>query len=172
MTTDAATESTPASVITPATAPAGKPLVVGLVAAPLRSLAIAAFLIVFGTLLLVKFSTVAQVVGVVLLVAGAITAALGALAAVFPPGRIVLDDETVTLPRRVSRRKHLTYPRTAIRAAYFLRSSTPWLRASPVLVIEAGDQAHLLPRDWFATEADQRRILDALAVTPVADAAA
>jgi hypothetical protein len=35
----------------------------------------------------------------------------------------------------------------------------PWTRAAPVLVIESKDRAFTYPRDWFITEADQRRIV-------------
>jgi hypothetical protein len=31
-----------------------------------------------------------------------------------------------------------------------------------VLVVELGERALLYPRDWFATEADQRRVVHAL----------
>jgi len=35
----------------------------------------------------------------------------------------------------------------------------PWTRAAPVLVVEAGGKPFTFPRDWFLTEADQRRIV-------------
>jgi hypothetical protein len=145
---------------------AGAPLVVQLVATPLRSLAIGVVVGALGLALVLWFATVAQWVGAVLLLIGAIVAGFGAVAAMFPPGKVEIGPTSVVLPRRVSRPRPHAYPRTAVSAAYFLRSSTPWFRASPVLVIEAQGRAHVLPRDWFASEADQRRILDAL----VADA--
>jgi hypothetical protein len=46
--------------------------------------------------------------------------------------------------------------------AYFLRRSVPWNRSAPLLIIESGGVAHSYPRDWFANEADQRRIISAL----------
>ena len=45
---------------------------------------------------------------------------------------------------------------------YFLRRSVPWNRSAPVLVVELGPKAMAFPRDWFASEADQRRIVHAL----------
>lgn len=140
----------------------GTPLVVQLVAAPLRSLAIGLGVGALGLALVLWFATVAQWVGAVLLLIGALVAGFGAAAAMFPPGKVEIGPRTVILPRRVSRPRPLSYPRAAVSSAYFLRSSTPWFRASPVLVIEAEGRAHVLPRDWFASEADQRRILDAL----------
>jgi hypothetical protein len=52
-----------------------------------------------------------------------------------------------------------------VTAAYFLRRSVPWTKAAPVLIVEVGERAYVYPRDWFRTEADQRRILDALVVS-------
>ena len=45
---------------------------------------------------------------------------------------------------------------------YFLRRSVPWNRAAPVLVVELGERRSLFPRDWFASEADQRHVVHAL----------
>jgi hypothetical protein len=53
---------------------------------------------------------------------------------------------------------------------YFLRRSVPWNRSAPVLVVELGKRAMAFPRDWFATEADQRRIVHALIGVGVAEA--
>lgn len=49
-----------------------------------------------------------------------------------------------------------------VTAAYFLRRSVPWNQAAPVLVVELGAKAMLFPRDWFASEADQRHVIHAL----------
>jgi hypothetical protein len=49
-----------------------------------------------------------------------------------------------------------------VTAVYFLRRSVPWNRSAPVLVIELGPKAMAFPRDWFASEADQRHIIHAL----------
>jgi hypothetical protein len=49
-----------------------------------------------------------------------------------------------------------------ITAVYFLRRSVPWNHAAPVLIIELGAKAMAFPRDWFASEADQRHVVHAL----------
>jgi hypothetical protein len=58
-----------------------------------------------------------------------------------------------------------------VTASYFLRRSVPWNRASPELVVELGDKAMAIPRDWFATEADQRHVVHALLAHLRSDAA-
>ncbi len=79
-----------------------------------------------------------------------------------PPGTIIVSNDKVVLPRGLHRGKPIEVTPSAVTAAYFLRRSVPWNRASPVLVIELGDKAMAFPRDWFATEADQRNIVSAL----------
>jgi hypothetical protein len=49
-----------------------------------------------------------------------------------------------------------------ITAIYFLRRSVPWNRAAPVLIVEIGERAMAFPRDWFASEADQRHVIHAV----------
>jgi hypothetical protein len=68
----------------------------------------------------------------------------------------------VILPRGLHRAKALEMVPSAVTAVYFLRRSVPWNRSAPVLVIELGDRAMAFPRDWFASEADQRRVVHAL----------
>ena len=79
-----------------------------------------------------------------------------------PPGTIIVTDTEVTLPRGLSMSRPVKVARSEVTAAYFLRRSVPWNHAAPVLVIELGDKAMAFPRDWFATEADQRHIIHAL----------
>ncbi len=79
-----------------------------------------------------------------------------------PPGTIVVSDREVVLPRGLHRGKPLTVTPKEVTAVYFLRRSVPWNRSSPVLVVELGDKAMAFPRDWFASEADQRHVVHAL----------
>lgn len=79
-----------------------------------------------------------------------------------PPGTITVTDTKVVLPRGLHRGKPLEVTPKDVTAVYFLRRSVPWKHASPVLVVELGDKAMAFPRDWFATEADQRHIVHAL----------
>ena len=81
-----------------------------------------------------------------------------------PAGRWTLEvtDDKVVLPRGLHRGKPLVVTPKDVTAVYFLRRSVPWKHASPVLVVELGDKAMVFPRDWFATEADQRHVVHAL----------
>jgi hypothetical protein len=79
-----------------------------------------------------------------------------------PPGKIVVSSSRVSLPRGRHHPRPLEVAPSDVTAVYFLRRSVPWNRASPVLVVELGDKAMAFPRDWFATEADQRHVIHAL----------
>ena len=68
----------------------------------------------------------------------------------------------VILPRGAHRPKPVEVSPSEVTAVYFLRRSVPWNRAAPVLIVELGDRAMVFPRDWFATEADQRQLVHAL----------
>lgn len=116
-----------------------------------------------GALLIWKMGTVAQWLGVGLIGLGIWSAVSFARTLLFEAGSIVVDGKRVVLPRGVCRGAPVELDRAAIAHAYLLRRAVPWTRAAPVLVIEAGEHAYLFPRDWFATEADQRRVIHALA---------
>lgn len=116
----------------------------------------------FGAILVWKLGTVGVWVGWVLIVLGLFRAYLLAMTLIHPAGKIEVSDQRVVLPRGVHRPNPLEVAPTAVTAVYFLRHSVPWSRAAPVLVVELGPRALLFPRDWFASEADQRRIVHAL----------
>lgn len=116
----------------------------------------------FGALLIWALGTVGAWVGVVMIVHGAFR--LGELVSLVTgrPGRIVVSDRVVRLPRgRVAARSFEVAPGD-VTAAYFLRRSVPWNHAAPVLVVELGRHALTYPRDWFSSEADQRHTIHAL----------
>ena len=79
-----------------------------------------------------------------------------------PAGTIVITEREVVLPRGPHRARPLKVAPSEVTAAYFLRRSVPWNRSAPVLVIELGPRAMVFPRDWFASEADQRHVVHAL----------
>jgi hypothetical protein len=66
------------------------------------------------------------------------------------------------LPRKLHRPNPFDVKPSEVTAVYFLRRSVPLYHAAPVLVVELGSRAILYPRDWFATEADQRHVVHAL----------
>jgi hypothetical protein len=127
-----------------------------------RTMTATAFYVVIGALLLWKLGTVGVWVGVVLLVVGAFRAWELAQTFMHPPGTIVVTDDKVTLPRGLYLGKPVEIPPAAVTSVYFLRRSVPWNRSAPVLVVEVGARAMAFPRDWFASEADQRHVVHAL----------
>lgn len=117
---------------------------------------------ILGTLFVIGLGTLGKVLGLVLLGIAAWNAFLLVRTMLHAPGTLVIGDETVELPRGICRGAPSKVKRGEVTSAYFLRRAVPWTQASPVLVIEAGGRAFSYPRDWFAEEGDQRRILDAL----------
>ncbi len=79
-----------------------------------------------------------------------------------PVGTIVVSPKQVKLPRGLHRGAPVEVAPSDVTAVYFLRRSVPWNRAAPVLVVELGERALIYPRDWFASEADQRHVVHAL----------
>jgi hypothetical protein len=120
------------------------------------------FGIVAGALLVWKLGTVAQWGGVVLVVIGLFRAWELVQSFRNPPGTFRITDREVVLPRGLHLGKPLSVAPGDVTAVYFLRKSVPWNRASPVLVVELGRHAIAYPRDWFASEADQRNVVMAL----------
>jgi len=118
--------------------------------------------LVFGVLLLWKLAIVGQVVGAVLLVLGVVTARSFVMTLLHEPGTIRVGDDRVDLPLGLCRGKSREMLLAEIKHAFFLRRAVPWTRAAPVLVIETADAAFTYPRDWFASEADQRMVLQGL----------
>lgn len=120
------------------------------------------FGIVFGALLIWKLGTVGKWVGVLLVVIGVLRAWQLLQTFLHPPGTIVVSDSEVSLPRGLCMPRPLKLHPRDVTAVYFLRRSVPWNRSAPVLVVEHGAQALAYPRDWFASEADQRHVVHAL----------
>jgi len=118
--------------------------------------------IVGGILLVLKLGTVGVWGGYVLIAIGLWRAYQLAMSFIHPPGTFIVGPDKVTLPRGAHRPRPIVVEPSAIKAIYFLRRSVPWNRSSPVLIIEVGDTAHVYPRDWFASEADQRHLVGAI----------
>ncbi len=117
---------------------------------------------VIGALLLWKFGTVAAGLGVVLMVIGLYHTWFFVQSLLHEPGAVVVDARQIALPRGLCRGEPERIASSTLGAAYFLRQAVPWNKSAPVLVIEAGARAFVFPRDWFASEADQRRIMHAV----------
>jgi hypothetical protein len=117
---------------------------------------------ILGGLLIWKLGTVGVWAGFALVAMGAYHAWKLAQTFLHPPGAIVISDREVSLPRGVCVPRPVLAKPSDVTAAYFLRRSVPWNRAAPVLIVELGPKAMVFPRDWFASEADQRRVIHAL----------
>jgi len=118
--------------------------------------------IVGGLLLVLKLGTVGVWAGYVLIAIGLFRAYQLVMSFVHPPGKFIVSPKQITIPRGAYRGNPLVLEPSALSAVYFLRRSVPWNRSAPVLVIELGDKAMAFPRDWFASEADQRHVVHAL----------
>ena len=131
------------------------------------------FGLVVGSLLIWKLGTVGVWVGVVLVVVGLFRAWELAQTFLYPPGTIEVTESQVVLPRGLCMPRPVKVAPADVTAVYFLRRSVPWNKSAPVLVVELGDRAMAYPRDWFASEADQRHVIHALMrALPGGDAAA
>jgi hypothetical protein len=120
------------------------------------------FGLIVGALLIHGLGTVGVWVGIALVAAGAFHAWQLIQTVLHPPGTIVVSEAEVVLPRGVCMPRPVVVAPRDITAIYFLRRSVPWNRAAPVLIIEIGERAMAFPRDWFASEADQRHVIHAV----------
>ena len=117
---------------------------------------------IVGSLLIWKLGTVGVWAGIALVIVGLFRGFQLIQTFVYPPGTIVVNDREVILPRGICLPRPVKVEPSAVTAVYFLRRSVPWNRSAPVLVIELGPKAMAFPRDWFASEADQRHVVRAL----------
>jgi hypothetical protein len=127
-----------------------------------RSIGWTIFGVIFGGLLIWQVGTVGVWVGIALVATGVYHAWRLVQTLLHPPGTIIVSDREISLPRGVCMSRPVLAKPQDVTAAYFLRRSVPWNHAAPVLVVELGARAMLFPRDWFASEADQRHVIHAL----------
>jgi hypothetical protein len=127
-----------------------------------RQIGWAVFGTIIGLLLVWKLGTVGVWAGYVLIALGLYRGFQLVQSYRHPPGTIVVSAKQVKLPRGLHRGSPLEVAPSDVTAVYFLRRSVPWNRAAPVLIVELGERALAFPRDWFASEAEQRRVVHAL----------
>ena len=140
----------------------GKPTAIELEVSRQRSAGWTVFGLVVGALLIVKFGTVGVWAGVVLVAMGAYHGWHLIQTFVHAPGTIVVTDREVSLPRGLCMPRPVVAKPQDVTAVYLLRRSVPWNHAAPVLIVELGAKAMAFPRDWFASEADQRHVIHRL----------
>jgi hypothetical protein len=143
----------------PAPSKSAKSIEVTLEHARWRQLGWALFGLVAGLLLVLKLGTVGQVVGALLLLVALRSGYLFVRTLLYPAGTITVDPEQVVLPLGLCRGEARTVPMSEVKHAFFLRRAVPWTRTAPLLIVEAGGHVHEYPRDWFASESDQYRIV-------------
>jgi hypothetical protein len=139
-----------------------RPVCVKLEVSRNRSISWAIFDLILGALLIRGLGTVGVWVGFVLVAIGLYHAARLIQTLIYPPGTIVVSDREISLPRGLCKPRPVTASPKDITAIYFLRRSVPWNHTAPVLVIELGARAMTFPRDWFASEAEQRHVIHAV----------
>jgi hypothetical protein len=127
-----------------------------------RSIGWTIFGLIVGVLLIHGLGTVGVWAGIALVAAGAYHAWQLVQTVLHPPGTIVVSETEVVLPRGLCMPRPVVVAPRDITAIYFLRRSVPWNHAAPVLIIELGERAMVFPRDWFASEADQRHVIHAV----------
>jgi hypothetical protein len=155
-------EAEPAATKPADAAARGRTLEIELEPSRQRAASWAIFGILLGLVFVWQLGTVAVWVGYVLIAIGLYRAFELARSFAKPAGTIVVSDREVVLPRAPHRGGAIQVAPKDVTAAYFLRKNVPWNRASPVLVVELGARALTYPRDWFASEADQRQVIHAL----------
>lgn len=127
-----------------------------------RSIGWTIFGLVVGVLLIHGLGTVGVWAGIALVVAGLYHAWQLVRTLLHPPGTIAVAEHEVVLPRGPCLPRPVVVTPHDITAIYFLRRSVPWNHAAPVLIVELGERAMMYPRDWFASEADQRHVIHAV----------
>jgi hypothetical protein len=142
--------------------PADGPFEVELVHARRSHLSWMLICLVLGALLLWKLAIIGKILGVVFLVVAVLAARRLLRTLLNEPGIICVDREQLILPLGLCRGSSREFSFADVRHAFFLRRAVPWTRAGPILIVEADDAIFSYPRDWFASEADQRSVLEAI----------
>ena len=151
---------------------AGKPLSITLLHGRGRHLGWVLFGGVGGGTLLLHFGTLGKVIGGLLALIALQQAARAVQTLVRKPGTFRVDGDSVQLPTGLCQGEELKLERAQIDHVFFLRRSVPWTQAGPLLVVEAQGKSYSFPRDWFASDSDQRRVETALNRQLKLDAAA
>lgn len=80
----------------------------------------------------------------------------------YAPGHIAVGDGEIKLSPSLCSPSVITLRINDVSHAYLLKRAVPWATSGPVLVVESKHNAWTYPRDWFASESDQRRVLVAI----------
>jgi hypothetical protein len=135
-----------------------EPVVVPLASSRWRHFAWALVGLGLGVLFLALFGPVGKALGALIAVGGGLAARRFARTLAREAGAIRLGDAQLELPAGPCLAATDVVPLGDVRYAYLLRRSTPFLTSGPVLVVETSRGPFAYPRDWFETDADQRRL--------------
>jgi hypothetical protein len=112
-----------------------------------------------GALFMVSFSGLGRGAGIVLLALAVWPTIEFARTLAHDAGAIGASTTALALPPRVCAGQRAEVPLAEVKHAYFLRRELPWLTTGPLLVVETRRGTFAYPRDWFASEQDQRRLI-------------
>ncbi len=150
----------------------GKPVRITLLHGRGRHLGWVLFGGIGGGVLLLTFGVIGQVIGAGLVLIALQQAYRLVQTVTREPGTFRVDGEDVAIPTGLCSGTTLTLQRKEIDHVYFLRRAVPWTQAGPLLIVETGGNSYGFPRDWFASDSDQRRVEMALNRQLKLDAAA
>lgn len=111
-----------------------------------------------GAFLVWKLGAVGRWVGFAALAWAALNVFRFARTLLRDAGTIDVGDDGVTLPQALCHKDSHEVPYARLRHAFFLRRAVPWTRTGPILIIETDERVFTYPRDWFASDSDQRRV--------------
>ncbi len=143
----------------PVVASSDESLVVPLYHARWRHFAWAAILGGLGILLIGSLGPFGRIAGLALVALAIAPAIEFGRTLAHEAGTIGVNSATVALPPRVCAGTSAEVPFNDVKHAYFLRRMLPWMTTGPLLVVETVRGTFAYPRDWFASEADQRRVV-------------
>lgn len=115
-----------------------------------------------GGFLIWRLGPVGKAIGAFTLFVGLMAGRAFVRTLVHPAGTISLGDEALQLTPEPCAGTRVRVALDDVRHAYFLRRALPWTTSGPVLVLETSRGVYTYPRDWFATDSDQRRLASAL----------
>jgi hypothetical protein len=148
------------SPATPATSSAEESFVVPLYHARWRHFVWAIVLGGLGALFVASFSGLGRGLGLVLLALAVWPSLEFFRTLAHEAGSIAASASTgLALPPRLCAGRRAEVPLTEVKHAYFLRRELPWMTTGPLLVVETRRGTFAYPRDWFASEQDQRRLI-------------
>ena len=147
---------------TPSAATSVESLQVPLYHARWRHFALAAILLGLGALLLVSLGSSGRIAGVALVLLAVPSAIEFGRTLAHEAGTIGVSSQGVALPPRLCAGDSAELGFAEVKHAYFLRRVLPWMTTGPLLVVETARGTFAYPRDWFASETDQRRVVNTI----------